>query len=232
LEQLTHTIVKVQEIDSVDQRPGPKDVTAIVRVDPRSLQQGVDLVATERAELDALKHSGGITNVAVADIVAESVRDWARQWDALEKLRTDTTKPLNEAKRRVDALFKPGLDGLKSLRETAGELLGAWEVLKANRQREALAIATEAAQTGAVPELTAALNIANAPAQKSAGVTAKARWVARVVDVASLPLRFQKCIADEVAIAAYVGRFEAHQVPDPVKGLAFELVGGITQVRR
>jgi hypothetical protein len=204
----------------------------LVRVNPLALQQSLTKASQEFMCLRQLQDTGGITDEATASAVSESVRDWAREWDVLEKLRTDTTKPLNETKRRVDALFKPGLDELAGLRKLASDLLGAYEVLKANRQREAMAIATEAAQTGQVQVLTGALQIANAPATKNAGVSVKARWVARVTSVEALPMRFQRTVADEEAISAYVGRFEPHQTPDPVKGLAFELVGGVSQVRR
>jgi hypothetical protein len=204
----------------------------LVRVNTAALSKVATDTQSERAALLQIQTAGGITDEATAAAVSESVRDWAREWDVLEKLRTDTTKPLNETKRRVDALFKPGLDELAGLRKLASELLGAFEVLKANRQREAMAIATEAAQTGAVQVLTGALQIANAPATKNAGVSVKARWVARVTSVEALPMRFQRTVADEEAISAYVGKFEPHQTPDPVKGLAFELVGGVSQVRR
>lgn len=209
-----------------------RTVSLSVAVDAASLAAGITAAHAERATLLELKAQGGIYSQRVAELVAESLREWDGQWKALEAKRTETTAPINESKRKVDALFKPGLDELDGLRILAKEMIGAWTVLQAQRQREALAIATEAAQQGAMPELTQALNIANAPAQKFAGVSVKARWVARVTSVELLPMRFQKTIADEEAIAAYVGRFEPHQVPEPVKGLAFELVGGVTQVRK
>lgn len=207
-------------------------IAVSVNVNAADLAQGLAASQSEGLTLRQLEANGGIQNDETEAIIAEFVREWARQFDALEMQRTKITQPMMQAKANVDKLFKPGKDQLVALREMASKLLGDYAVVKANRQREAMAIATEAAATQAMPELTAALNIVNTPTQKTVGVTTKARWVARVTSVEALPMRFQRTIANEEAIAAYVGRFEAHQTPDPVKGLAFELVGGVERVTR
>lgn len=207
-------------------------ITTTVNVNTEAIASAVTAAKSELATLAQLKAAGGIQIQPTADVIKECLQDWCRQFDALEETRTSITKPMNAAKAKVDALFATGKAELQTLISAGKELLGSWAVLQAQRTRESLQLAADAAQAGDVAVLTGALNIVNATPAPSKGVSTKAYWTARVLDVLALPMRFQKTVADDAAIAAYVGKYDAHQVPDPVKGIVFELQGGVTQVRR
>lgn len=207
------------------------DATVSIVTQAQAVHQAQQL-ATCEAQTLAYFEANPLQDEQTAAIIAEAVKGWAKEWDQLEKLRKDTTAPINEAKRRVDALFKPGLDALAELRTRAGKILGTWEVTKSRLRAEALAVAAKAVQQPEQRELaTLALNVVNAPTQKT-GVTVRARWVARITNMRELPQRFLMQVPDEAAIGKYVDSYEAHQIPDPVPGLVFELVGDVTRVSR
>lgn len=73
------------------------------------------------------------------DLFGQLLADVRGQRDALEAQRTSITKPLNDAKRAVDALFKPMKDLFDAMERTINERLNAY--LQSTRQAQTAALA-------------------------------------------------------------------------------------------
>ena len=133
------------------------------------------------------------------------------QYKKIEDRRTAITKPMNEAKRQVDMLFKPALNALEEIVTDVKRSMSVYlKEAQAARERamlEAARLAQSAPVTGTTPE---AKEFQALVAQASAGnpeangnVYTKARFVFVIENPALVPDEFW--MIDEKKIAQFVG---------------------------
>ncbi len=137
-----------------------------------------------------------IENAEHAQMASECLKELKDKLDMVEETRTSITKPLLEAKRKVDALFKPVTTSLKASLDTVRVKLGRYT---AEQRDEAQRLLAEASQSE--PEEAAALVAASNRAQAEAP-SVREVWRFEVEDVSKLPAQF--LVPDEKAIGAVV----------------------------
>lgn len=209
------------------QAPATLEPVAIA-FNPAELAPYHETATRELVGLDALE----ISTADEAALVAEHVRGVMRQRDAVEAMRKSVTAPLNEAKRRVDALFKPTLEVLDAIRSKCDRLLGAFRIREESARVAAMRQATVAAQRQDLDGLVTALATVNAPTAPTTGVSASLAWEATVVAPDLLLPQFTKIVPNEEAIAALCKDHpldEAH--PPSCPGVLFKIVAS-TRVKR
>ncbi len=202
-----------------------------------SLALAFDPAALETAKVTAERDLGEFLAVqAIATpeqraLVAELLSSAAREADAVEAMRTSATKPLNQTKRTIDSWFKPTLDAYKRFREHGLNLLGAYDLAVAKREREAQAAALAAVQARDMPALAQALTTVNAPREASHGATTRLVWVAEVLDLAAVPEAFTRRVLDDAAIERHIAAAGVLE-PAAVPGLKFTQVAAGGRVSR
>lgn len=138
----------------------------------------------------------------------------------VEAERKKQVTPINKEHARIQALFKPLLDLCDQTRALVSEASGAYALVQAQAQREEMARATKAVQTGDTAELTSALNAVSAAAPLATkGVTFKAFWRAEVVAPDLLPREY--LTPDLAKIGAHVKGVPADKEPDPIPGVRY-----------
>lgn len=100
---------------------------------------------------------------------------------ALEDRRTAITKPLLEAKRRVDDLFTPVKSVLIQCEAVLKSKIGGFVLAREQQRRELAAKSAAEYQAGGTPT-----DIIPAPAQAS-GVSVRAVWDFEITDAAAVP---------------------------------------------
>jgi hypothetical protein len=163
--------------------------------------------------------------------VAEWLREKMREADAVEAMRLEATRPINQLLKTINGWFKPTKESFAALREAADTVLGAYRLLKDARQREVMAAATLAATNHDVPALTAALQVANQPVAQSTGVSVRSFWKAEVIAPDLLLPGWTLTVPNMAKINEHAKSFTADQVPSPVPGVKFTLETSTT-VRR
>jgi hypothetical protein len=139
----------------------------------------------------------------------------------LDKRRTAITKPILDAKRAVDGLFKPALDVLNEIKAVLEGKIGAH--VRAQQEAQVLAMNTQAAAFAAGQTPTEP--IPEVPEAK--GVSVKSRWVADVVDPEAVPREL--CSPDPEKIARAIWYADTpHTPPRPIPGLTFRLETDVT----
>ena len=137
-----------------------------------------------------------IENAEQAELASECLTELKAKLDLVEETRTSITKPLLEAKRKVDALFKPISTGLKTSLDIVRGRLGTYT---AQQRIEAQRLLEEASQSE--PEDAAALVAASNRAQADAP-SVREVWRFEIEDASKLPSQF--LVPDEKAIGAVV----------------------------
>lgn len=139
----------------------------------------------------------------------------------IDEKRTTITKPMNKAKRDVDALFGALKDIEKALEVVEAKLL-TYDRAQMKAQQEALATAQEAAAKG--DALAAAAAIDSLPTiVEGAGHTIRPTLAYTVTDLSKVDVKFL-CV-NEAAMKAYIKEWEKSgsiEVPTEA-GLMFEL---------
>lgn len=137
-----------------------------------------------------------VRNETEAALAAEAMSEMKQRLDTLEATRTSVTKPLLEAKRKVDAWFKPAATSLKMgldlLRGRVGEFTAA-------QRQEAARLLTEASKSSPVE---AAALVAESNRAQAAAPSVREVWRFEVEDPSQLPPQF--LVPDEKAIGAVV----------------------------
>jgi hypothetical protein len=155
-----------------------------------------------------------------ATIVADIQREAHRRLKDLDEKRLTVTRPLDQAKKAVDALFKPITDPLKKLKGHCGDLLTAWEQHKRALEIEARGAAAALSAVGQVQAATAVVAASKPAPQDDYGVSWV--WVVKSWDVDKVPrdwLRF-----DETYAGDYCDRYKTSEVIPEVLGIVFERV--------
>ena len=103
-------------------------------------------------------------------------------------------------------------------------ILGTYNAAKLQARREELAKAQAAARLRDPAATTQALNARQELApQKLEGVKVKLKWAATITDPELVPREW--CCPDESAINAHARSFKENDQPEPIPGVAFDLVG-------
>jgi hypothetical protein len=217
---------------------------AIVVQKPAELQTGkktlltlyVDTSILESTETEAADELKEVTSTDVdavtVEVFAERAREVARDWDRIEGMRLAAVEPLNAEKTRVQALFKPALQALDTLKRALAGKVGAYQ-LKQDEERRALeAEAAKAARKRDQKALTEAITKAeSAGPVKLAGSGTRFAWRVANVDPAKLPEEYFKRVVDEDKVQALVKGLKGDAQPKKVPGVTFERVA-VTSVKR
>lgn len=161
-----------------------------------------------------------------ADIAA--VRDFAHDKLAeLEERRTSITKPLNDAKRAVDALFAPVKAPWQALKDDCTDKLNAYETAK---------LALEAAAKEAAKALSAAGNVdaaaivlEDARVTPAEGYKKSYKWCAVLDDVNAVDRAWLRVDWDR--IEQYCRAYKDSEEIPPLAGLTFQRKA-VTGVKR
>jgi hypothetical protein len=159
-----------------------------------------------------------------AKLVADVESEAHRRFQDLEARRKTITTPLDQAKKAVDALFKPVTEPYKQIKAACAQKRSEYET----RLREAEVAARETAKalsaqgdTGAAAAIVEAAKVPPSP-----GTTWK--WRVKRVQINLVPLKF--LTLDEDAVDDYCADYKDSEVIPPVEGLEFERVAQ-TRVR-
>lgn len=149
---------------------------------PADLQQVTDGAASDLEALQAI----AVHTPADEEFAAKILAGIKGDMKVLDAQRTTITKPLNDAKRAVDALFKPALDYFKAAEVLLKGKIAASLEARARDNARALQAAA-AADTPA--EASAALAQIDASASPP-GTGARWYWDYEIVDMESVPRSF------------------------------------------
>jgi hypothetical protein len=173
------------------------------------------------AALAWLRDTFQIVDQDTLDKAGELVKAAKGRWKELEEKRTAITKPLNEAKRGVDKLFKPVLDLYAEAEGILKTKIGAYaaqvEIQRAEiMTASALEHAAGGTPTEAIPE----------PA-KTQGVSTRQVWDFRVDDPDLVPREL--CSPDPEKIRKAIWYVDtAKRPPQSIPGLSFFLQSHVT----
>lgn len=131
------------------------------------------------------------------------------QHDELETQRKTITKPLNDAKKATDALFKPALDALKQAEQILKSKLAAYAKEKEQRNVAALEQARQAPTAQGAQQAIARV----APVVAPQGVSVRQVWKFTVTDENAVPREL--CSPDPKKIAAAFQVVNGQPVPVP-----------------
>lgn len=184
--------------------------------------------------LDALAPKGKpdlIETQEEAKHIEEALAKFNSKLKFLDDERKISVTPFNDEVKRINDWYRPALEKLKALNETAKGMLGQW-ILRQRREAERLAreaeekakaalAAQNAQQSAQQAQQAHALMTQSAQAtksvqvQKGAPVSHKPVWKFRIKDAASLPRAFLK--PDEDAIKKHVAEHGDTDVPSGVE---------------
>lgn len=128
----------------------------------------------------------------------EFLRQAQQQLKHYETARKRLTKPLLDAKREVDAIFKPITTAMAAVKEALSDKLLNYDRRAAESKRAALAAIEQAHQTGDQQAVQQHASALEAPPPALKGVHTRKRWTYRVVDWTKIPLNFM--LPDHVKI--------------------------------
>lgn len=143
----------------------------------RARVESVQIVIQDKAQLDAIG--------ALAAHAQKKVKE-------IEAQRTSITKPLLDAKRRIDDLFNPAKAAYKAVKDVAQAAMSTY-VTARNAERAA---ALAAGDHGTA--------MAAAPAALPAGTSVRRSWTFEVVDAAAVPAEFLITSIDAAKVQAVV----------------------------
>jgi hypothetical protein len=194
---------------------------------------GPSQLAAKQEELAQASQLARSLQIVDAASLAEA-NEWCKillsERDALEAMRTSVTKPMLDAKRRVDEWFKPLTQAIDQAVGHLKPLIGMF--LQAERQRQAVEYqrALEAHAQGQHTQAVAALNVAGSAAVAPPdGTSMREVWRAQVVNPGMLTREW--LIPDEAKIEAHAKATPANAEPYPVPGVRFYKEASVT-VRR
>jgi hypothetical protein len=173
------------------------------------------------------EHYAEIDCVELYELASSDYREVAAIWDKLEERRTSITKPINEALRNTNALFKPVMDRVEAAKKAIGARMQDWTARERRRiaaetlarealareERERLAAAAKVASDAGRDEEAFALRqtvelVAAPPIRvevpKTEGLVSRQNWSAEVLDLVKL-VRFV------AARPEFIGLLQANQ---------------------
>lgn len=155
-----------------------------------------------------------ITCDAEQEFAAQLLREVKAEWDAVEEKRKKITKPLDEAKRETQAVFKPVLEALKAIENAFKAKIAGY--MQAKQQVNVAALQAAAAAPTA---MAAAQSMdAYAPVQAPQGVSVRQVWKFEVTDPDLVPRHL--CSPDMKKIAEELGKkTDKYGQPDVIPGV-------------
>lgn len=134
-------------------------------------------VAQERLQALPISNDDG------QQYAVDLLREIMAQWDVVEEERTKITKPLNDAKKATDALFKPVLTALKQAEKTLKDKIAAY--LQAKQATNVAAL--QAASVAETPALAQHAMAFVAPVESPQGVSVRPVWRFTVTEPDAVP---------------------------------------------
>ncbi len=130
-------------------------------------------------------------------LAGEMLVETQREVRSLEDQRDDIVKPLNDALKRVRALYKPALDSLTATKESIKKAMLSY---KTQLEASKAAAAAEARRLMAAGQSKAAMALVDHVNTEAVatGVSSRKTWKLRVVDPKKVPKEFW--IIDEAAL--------------------------------
>jgi hypothetical protein len=167
-----------------------------------------------------------ITDAHSHAFATDLVKTVKTRHDELEAKRTSITKPLNEAKRQVDALFAPALQPLKQAEAWLKTEITRYTIAQRASNEAAMQSVAAATQAGDVVAAAAALAVMHDMPHAS-GVNVKEYWDFEVVDAGAVPRDF--CSPDPLLLKEWIQYADdKHQAPISIPGVRFFRSGTVT----
>lgn len=162
-----------------------------------------------------------VVDQATLDQAGTLVKSAKERWKDLETKRTSITKPLLEAKRGVDQLFKPVLDQYAEAEQVLKAKIGAYAAQREAERAAAMQASAAEYQAGGTPTEM----IPEPP--KTAGITTRQLWDF-TVELPDLVPR-ELCSPDPDKIKAAIWYADSpHTPPQPIAGVKFFLRDQVT----
>lgn len=138
---------------------------------------------------------------------------------SLEATRETITKPMNQAKQAVDALFRAARKPYEEAKAAIKSRIEASILRRDTLRREALALAAEASKAGDTPTAVVALAVAsdNVPRKGTHGSTWE--WTWELEDIAEVPQAY--LAVNPISVKLYLHRFKDSETIEPIRGLRF-----------
>jgi hypothetical protein len=175
----------------------PEDRAALEREADTSADALTELRALEIQTQEDLTFAGDF-------LVAVKAR-----WKELEAKRTAITRPILDAKRKVDELFQPVLAPLAAAESVLRQKIGAYTVERERAAGEAMRALTPIA-----------------PPEPPKGISVKSAWDFVIEDESLVPREFWS--VDPEKIRAAIGYADTiHVLPYPIPGVKFLLRGRV-----
>jgi len=182
---------------------------------------------TDATKILAFLQGAKITSPARRAWASEQLSNVRALLKSLEDQRTAITKPINAAKRGVDALFTPTTSVLKQCEDQLREMLRGYDVGVLRAEREAALEAQAAYARGDVEAGNAALDRVPEASAEASGHSSSLTWSFVVESFAELPDEHK--LVNERSLAALVKAHVATGSTEPpsVPGVRFELAAAI-----
>ena len=133
----------------------------------------------------------------------------------IEQKRVSVTKPILDAKRNADALFKPNLDKLKEIDAVLRKKIGDY---LARVEAERVAVMHKSAET---------FNAGGTPVEiiperpEAKGISSRAVWAFEVTDPDLVPRQFCSPDVDKIKASRDWSAYNEHFPPPPIPGIRF-----------
>lgn len=176
---------------------------------PPDAEQSAALARRQVSELEELAAGFEVQTQEDLEAAAAFLVEVKSAWKKVEAQRKKITKPLDEAKKAAQALFKPALDRLAGLEAEIKALISAHADREAERNRELMADVPE--NSGALAQVTHLADVQ--------GVQTRDHWRFEVQNADSVPRSL--CSPDPAKIREFMHECLRNDVDPEVKGVAF-----------
>lgn len=152
----------------------------------QAIQRAQDVATQARTDAEAAlvwirSQCPTITTPEQAQWAADAINSVGKNQRDQEAVRKEITAPILEAKRRIDALFKPAAAAQSAILDYLKGILKDYRQREHERQAAALAAASTPEETRAAVQVTPAAPV---------GISERATWRGEVVDESQLPRDF------------------------------------------
>lgn len=155
-----------------------------------------------------------ITTDAEQDFAAQLLHEVKAEWTLVEEKRKKITKPLDEAKRETQAVFKPVLEALKTVETALKDKIAGYMQAKQNANVAALQTASHAPSAMAASQSMGLYE----PVQAPQGVSVRQVWKFEVTDPELVPRHL--CSPDMKKIQEELGKkSDKYGQPDLIPGV-------------
>lgn len=185
--------------------------------EPWAVQQAkevIQAVVWTHPEAASRVSSFQITNDAEQDFAAQLLREVKAEWESVETKRKKITKPLDEAKRETQAVFKPVLEALKYVESHLKEKIAGYMQTK----QQANVVALQAAASAPTALAATQQSSFYEPVQAPQGVSVRQVWKFEVTNPDAVPREL--CSPDMQKIsAALQAKTDKYGQPDLIPGV-------------